>query len=72
MDEAVLVRGDSIPIKAIADDEDGSIREVTIYIGGEEVASSEQSTFIYYWNTAEYDPAEYVLSLIHISEPTRQ
>jgi uncharacterized protein (TIGR02145 family) len=64
MDEAVLVRGDSIPIKAIADDEDGSIREVTIYIGGEEVASSEQSTFIYYWKTVDYEPAEYVLGAL--------
>jgi len=60
-DEAVLLRGNVVPIKAIAEDEDGEIREVIIYIGGEEVASSDQSTFIYWWNTADYEPGEYVL-----------
>lgn len=60
-DEAVLNKGEIVPIKAMADDEDGSIASISIYIGGEEVGSSEESTFIYYWNTAEYEPAEYVL-----------
>jgi len=60
-DEAVLLRGDVVPIKAIAEDEDGTITMVSIYIAGEEVASSDQSTFIYWWNTADYEAAEYVI-----------
>jgi uncharacterized protein (TIGR02145 family) len=63
-DEAILMRGDSIPIKAIAEDEDGSITKLSIYIGGEEVGSSEESTFIYYWKTADYEPGEYVLGAL--------
>ena len=63
-DEAILVRGDSIPIKAIAEDEDGTITKISIYIAGEEVASTDQSVFIYYWQTTEYDPAEYVIGAL--------
>ena len=63
-DEAVLLRGDRVPIKAIAEDEDGTITKVSIYIAEEEVASSEQSTFIYWWNTAEYEAGEYVLGAL--------
>lgn len=63
-DEAILMRGDSIPIKAIAEDEDGTITRLSIYIGGEEVGSSEASTLIYYWKTQEYEPGEYVLGAL--------
>lgn len=61
-----LLQGDVIPIKAIAEDEDGSIVEVKIYIEGEEVASSEQSTFIYFWDTEGVEVGEYVLSALAI------
>lgn len=61
---AVLMKGDEVPIKVIASDEDGSIVEVAVYIDGEEVASSDQSTFIYWWNTADYEPSGYVLGAL--------
>jgi uncharacterized protein (TIGR02145 family) len=63
-DKAVLMRGDTVPIKALADDADGTITEVKIYIDGEEVASSALSTFIYFWNTANYEPGDYVLGAL--------
>ena len=56
---AVLIKGEVVPIKALASDEDGSITEVTIYINGEEVGTSDQTTFIYWWNTADYEPDNY-------------
>ena len=61
-DDAVLVRGDVVPIKALADDEDGSISQISIYIDGEEVGTSEETTFIYNWNTAGLELKEYTLS----------
>lgn len=61
---AVLMKGDLVPIKAIASDEDGTITEVKIYIGGVEVASSDESTFIYWWDTEAYEPDEYVLGAL--------
>lgn len=63
-DDAILLRGDVVPIKAIADDEDGSITQVSIYIEGEEVGTSEHSTYIYYWNTAGYELQEYALGAL--------
>jgi uncharacterized protein (TIGR02145 family) len=58
---AVLIQGAVVPIKAMAEDEDGSIANITLYIDGEEVGSSDQTTFIYNWNTADYEPAEYAI-----------
>lgn len=60
-DEAVLLRGDVVPIKAMAEDEDGTINNISILINGEEVGSSDQTTYIYWWNTADYEPGDYVL-----------
>lgn len=57
-----LNRGDVVPIRAVADDEDGSITEIQIYIEGEVVAADEASSLVYNWNTAEEDVGGYVLS----------
>ena len=65
-DGETLLQGDITPIKAIAEDEDGFITEVAIYVEGEEVATSDQSTFIYNWNTEGLELGEYVLSALAI------
>ncbi len=66
-----LLQGDNIPIKAIAEDEDGTIVEVIIFIEGEEVASSEESTYVYFWNTADIEVGEYVLSALAIDNDNK-
>ena len=63
-----LLQGDVIPIKAIAEDEDGTITEVRIYIEGEVVSTSEQSTYIYNWETEGYEVGEYVLSALALDD----
>ena len=65
-EDAILVRGDVVPIKALADDEDGTIKLVSIYIDGEEVGSSETTTYIYNWNTAGLELKEYTLSALAV------
>jgi len=64
VDGEILTQGGVIPVKAMADDEDGSITELIIYVEGEEVESSESSTLIYNWNTADLEVGEYVLSAL--------
>jgi hypothetical protein len=61
---ASIIQGEIIPIKAMADDEDGSIIELSIYIEGEVVATEEASTVIYNWNTADLEVGGYVLSAV--------
>jgi uncharacterized protein (TIGR02145 family) len=63
-DGASIIQGEIIPIKAMADDEDGSITELSIYIEGEVVATEEASTVIYNWNTAGLEVGGYVLSAV--------
>jgi len=63
-----LLQGEIIPIKAIAEDEDGVITEVSIYVEGEKMESSNQSTFIYNWNTEDLDIGEYVLSALAVDD----
>ncbi|MEA3460847.1 MAG: FISUMP domain-containing protein [Bacteroidota bacterium] len=67
-DNATLKQGDIIPIKAIAEDGDGTIVEVTIFVEGEEMASSDESTFIYNWNTADYEVGEYALGALAVDD----
>ena len=62
VDGARLLQGDIVAVKAMAEDEDGSITELKIYVEGDEVASAETSTLIYNWNTAGLEVGEYVLS----------
>jgi len=59
-----ILQGGVIPVKAMADDEDGSITELLIYVEGDEVASAEASTLVYNWNTADLEVGEYVLSAL--------
>lgn len=61
-DESILLKGDIVPIKAMADDEDGSITELSIYVEGEVVGTAESSSYVYNWNTADLDVGVYVLS----------
>jgi len=63
-DGSSIAQGEIIPIKAMADDEDGSITELSIYIEGEVVATEEASTVIYNWNTADLEIGPYVLSAV--------
>jgi uncharacterized protein (TIGR02145 family) len=65
-DGGVLLQGETIPIMAVAEDEDGTIVELIIYVEGEEVGSSEESTYTYLWNTADLEVGEYVLSALAI------
>ena len=65
-DDALVIRGEVIPIKAMADDEDGTIKQVGIYINGEEVKSSGETTVIYNWNTAGLELGEYLLSALAV------
>jgi len=60
----VLIGGGTIPVKAMADDEDGTITELRIYVEGDEVATAEASTLVYDWNTADLEVGEYVLSAL--------
>jgi len=59
-----ILQGGVIPVKAMADDEDGSITELLIYVEGDEVANAEASTLVYNWNTADLEVGEYVLSAL--------
>ena len=63
-DGSSILQGEIIPIKAMAEDEDGSIIELSIYIEGEVVATDETSTLIYNWNTADLEVGGYVLSAV--------
>jgi len=63
-EDATLLKGEIIPIKAMADDEDGSIAELSIYIEGDRKATSESSTLIYNWDTEDYEVGEYVLNAL--------
>ena len=64
VDGEIIMQGGVIPVKAMADDEDGSITELLIYVEGAEVASAEASTLVYDWNTADLEVGEYVLSAL--------
>ena len=64
VDGEILIQRGVISVKAMADDEDGSITELSIYIEGEEVASAEASTLVYNWNTADLEVGEYVISAV--------
>lgn len=67
-DDALLVRGDVVPIKAMGFDEDGSINQIGIYIDGSEVGTSDQTTFIYNWNTAGLELGEYTLGALAVDD----
>ena len=67
-DGETLMQGDVVPVKAMADDEDGSITELSIFVEGEEVGTSETSTYIYNWNTADLEVGGYILSAVAIDD----
>jgi uncharacterized protein (TIGR02145 family) len=64
----VIMEGALETIKAEADDEDGSITLVTLYIEGVEMASAEASSCEYIWNTEGLDLGEYILSAYTIDD----
>jgi len=59
-----IMRGEIVPVKAMAEDKDGSITELSIYLQGEEVGTAEASTLVYNWNTADLELIKYVLSAV--------
>jgi uncharacterized protein (TIGR02145 family) len=63
-DGATVLQGEIVPVKAMANDEDGSIIELSIYIEGKVVATEEASTVIYNWNTADLEVGAYFLSAV--------
>jgi len=64
LDGDIIQKGGIVSVKAMADDEDGTITELNIYIEGDEVATSESSTLVYNWNTANLEVGEYALSAL--------
>ena len=52
----------SNPARALAEDEDGSITEINIYVEGDLVATAEASSHVYNWNTADLELGPYILS----------
>ncbi len=58
----VIMEGSLETIKAEANDEDGSITLLKLYIEGEQMASAEASSCEYVWNTEGLDLGEYILS----------
>jgi len=57
-----IMQGELVNIRAEAEDVDGSITEIAIYIEGEEVASAEASSLVYVWSTADLEVTGYALS----------
>ena len=64
VDGSTIMRGEVVNIRAEAEDVDGSITEIAIYIEGEEVASAEASSLVHVWSTADLEVAGYVLSAV--------
>jgi uncharacterized protein (TIGR02145 family) len=58
----VLMEGAVETIVAKAEDEDGSVTQIKIFIEGEEKTSAEATSCEYEWNTAGLDLGQYVLS----------
>ena len=61
-DGATVLQAEVVPVKAMAEDEDGSITEINIYVEGELVATAEASSHVYNWNTADLEVGAYILS----------
>lgn len=68
LDGDIIMGGGIVPVKAMADDEDGTITELSIYVEGEVVETSESSTLVYDWNTADLEVGEYVLSAVAVDD----
>lgn len=57
-----IMQGNLVSVRAEAEDVDGSITEISIYVQGEKVASAEASSLVYVWSTADLEIAGYALS----------
>jgi len=60
-DGETIFQGEQVTVEAQADDKDGSIAFLSIYIEREEVESVETNTAEYDWDTGDLDLGEYVL-----------
>jgi len=57
-----IMQGEQVSIRAEAEDEDGTITEIAIYIEGEEVASAAAHSLVYVWSTADMEVSGYAIS----------
>ena len=64
LDGDIIMKGGIVPVKAMAEDEDGTIVEINIYVEGKEVAAAEATTLVYDWNTADLEVGVYVVSAL--------
>jgi uncharacterized protein (TIGR02145 family) len=64
VDGAKIMQGDQITILVKADDQDGSITEIELYIDGEVVGQTASSSYDYDWNTTGTEVGRHVVSAI--------
>lgn len=64
VDGETIMQGDQVTILVKADDKDGSITEILLYIDGDEVGQTETSSIEYKWNTSETEVGSHVVSAI--------
>lgn len=62
LDEAIIMQGELVIISAKADDKDGSITGIKLFVDSEEVVEAEASSVQYEWNTAEVVVGSHVIS----------
>lgn len=61
-DGTTIMQGESVTFLAKADDEDGSVTSMTLYIEGEEMAQADAAAVEYEWDTSEEELGEYAIS----------
>lgn len=64
VDGETIMQGDQVTILVKADDKDGSITEIELYIDGEAVGQTEESSYEYEWNTTDIEVGEHVISAL--------
>jgi uncharacterized protein (TIGR02145 family) len=63
-DGEIIMQGDQVSVVVKADDEDGSITKILLYIDGEVMEETETSTIEYTWNTTETEVGSHVVSAV--------
>lgn len=62
LDEAIIMQGELVIVSAKADDKDGSITGIKLFIDSEEVVEAEASSAQYEWNTSEVVVGSHIVS----------